>query len=523
MRNFPYWILLWTTLGGAPAFAANMRNNTVAEIENACTAKETWRVGNWIPPKYRSKMSNPPKSRSDALDLLAASFRLKMTTRSPELRVLADYYIYRAYFELKLFHFAQRGFNALLDPKSPAPPLTANLTEVAVASAACLNQMRRNYPSMTLAAGIINSLKNIQVSSLTPNQKASFWIDASKRGVDAETLEHSQKLLRMQLPETIKAQVDAIHLNLARVYYNYHEYNKAIKEFDKVSKQSNLFTAALEDKAWAFLLQKKYSEASGASYGFRVGALKGLFAPDAPIILAISYYENCHFKEALESVQHFKKKYAKTYRTLYDWYYQQRKAPIDYYALITQFIEGKRKVLPKDLATEWIRSPRFISQQQEVNLLFDENETARKLEKDISNRIEDANKEDRVFLSNLKGALVSLIRSIPDSQRNLVTRINTELLWRNYNMIIAFVDAFENSQLIEVEVLRALGDHVLDKTGRPDYEELAKKSIYKKNPNDLVPVLDWGNFSADENDNPELWEDEVGAFKLDVSNICPKK
>ena len=176
MRNFLFLIMIWESLINTnDALAARHRDDSIAEIEWGCTQRESWYLSAWVPTKFRRTLVKPPEDEEEALDLLAEGYRLKIAVQSPELKALADYLIYRAYYELKLYHFAQRGFNALLDPKPPSPPLSSRVNEVAVAAASCLNQIRHKYPSMTLAAGILNSLKNIQVDRLTENQKRSYW------------------------------------------------------------------------------------------------------------------------------------------------------------------------------------------------------------------------------------------------------------------------------------------------------------------------------------------------------------
>ena len=349
-------------------------------------------------------------------------------------------------------------------------------------------------------------------------------LDASLKGVETDILQDSLKLLASRsLPKSILEHIDDVYINLARVYYQRGEYDKSIQMFKKIHQDSSEFTNSLADRSWAYLMKKDYSGASASAFNFRVGELRNLFNPDSIIILAISYYENCHYQAALDMLKEFNKSYNRTYKTLYDWYYRQRVSPIDYYALTLQYMAGKTNIMPKNVALEWLKSGRFVAQQQEVNGLFDENETARKLANLLARKMMKAPPEQRRFLTNLRNAMVALVKNIPELQKNLINRINSEILWRNYSMIASLVDSFENRQLLEVEILRTMGENVLNKQDGTKIAETAKNSISKRHSDDLVPVLNWGDIPPDEPENVEVWKDELGDIETSVANICTKK
>ena len=540
------------------AVAAEDRN-LVAQISSACTPEESWHFGAWQSPSMRSTLKHPPHDQDEALAVLYQGYSLKMVSRRADFQTLGDYLVYRAYHELHLYHFAQRGFYSILNR-----PIYPGTIDVSIAALGCLHQMYEKYPAMNISLNVGQHLTAIPVERLRPMQKLDFWksvftvargkiaarvktvdvsaelallrgsgpyelfihlLDASLKGNETDILNDSLKLLAYRaLPKQISAELDSVYINLARVYYQRGEYDKSTQMFKRVKQDARDFTASLSDRAWAFLMKKDYSGASAAAFNFRVGELRNVFAPDAMVILAISYYENCHYQASLDMLKDFNKAYNKTYKALYDWYYQQRTAPVDYYSIALKYIAGNTNLVPKNVALEWLRSGRFIAQQQEVNLLFDENESARKLANVLGRKLGRATGDQRKFLMNLRNAMVALVKNIPELQKNLINRINSEILWHNYTMIAALVDSFENRQLLEVEILRTMGENVLNKqVSVKNAESAVKSSVTKKHDDDLVPVLNWGYIPPDEPENVEVWKDELGDIETNVANICTKK
>ena len=539
-----------------------IRRNLIAKISDACSSDEHWELGSWIPKKMRDDHPSPPTSEDGIIKILSEAYNLKLNPRlnrnRPELQLLADYMIFRSYYELKLYHFAERGFQSVVNQ-----PVSGATLEISLAALACLNSVYHNHPTMAITFKAPPSLEKIDPRYMSKRERETFVqgifsiaraklsqrsknmdvslelallkgsgpyetfiriLELGEKGDDDGIFQETRKLFAYKnLPENIKKQMDGVHLNLARVYYNRGAYDASVKEFKKVGQNSAYFSTSISDMSWAQLMLKNYNGAVSGGFNFRVGALKDDFAPDAIIILAISLYENCHYQDALDNLKIFNRKYNRTYRQLYDWYYQQRTTPIDYYSILLNYIAKKAPNVPKNLALEWLRSPRFVSQQDEINLLFDEGHAANQLVKSVTQRASKANRNDRPFLINLRNALIALVKSIPRVQQRLIMRINAELLWRNYAMIGALVEAFENSQLLEAEVLRAMGENVLNKQQHIEYTEKIKSSVSKKRPDDLVPVLNWGNFPNDEKADPEIWDDEIGKIETDVTNICPKK
>jgi hypothetical protein len=421
-----------------------------------------------------------------------------------------------------------------------------------------MNQIHLKYPSLGIAYNSAWSLGPVNVRKLTEYQRDSVWqamatiagrkIFVSGRNAqlqyelpllqgsgpyetfvratqamileqDAQMITETEKFLRYpNLPDYLKSQVDGAHLNLARAYYQDQQYEKSVAEFKKVSPASNFYSRALNDLAWAEIMLKNYSESAGSAYNLMIGNLRHTFEPESPVIIGMALFENCHYKDAADTITYFKHSYDRTYHWLYSWYHDQKKGPAAMYPLVVGYLKGQKTGVPEALASEWVRSPVFIAEQKELNLTFDEDDIA----KDLVVSAERASKqESKKLRDTFKGLVANFVRKLPETQQSIIAKINAELASRNNAMIAGLVEAFETAQLIEVEIYNQAGEDMIHKTGRGG-KNLAKAEPAKKK-DDGPPALDWGRAPAGEEEDSESWDDELGAIKTDVSNICKKR
>jgi tetratricopeptide (TPR) repeat protein len=521
-----------------------------SEADFSCTNKESWIYGPGVGKATRTKLKGPPSGRNAAVDTFIAGYAVKLAATTPEVAALGEYYMYRSYFELGLIHFADRGFSAMLNV-APNPTTIG----IKLAALSCLNEIHRKYPSLGIAYNTGWSLGQMDLRALTPYQRNTVWqamatvagrkifisgrnaqlqyelpllqgsgaYEAFVRSSQAMMLEQdtaiigeTERFLKFRnLPEYLRAQTDGAHLNLARAYYQQRMYDKSVAEFKKVKSESNFFSRSLNDVSWSHLMLKNYSAAAGSSYNLMVGNLRKTFAPEAPVVIGMALFENCHNKEAQETLTLFKRTYDKTYHWLYDWYHQSRTTVVPLYPLVVKYLQGDKGV-PDPLASEWVRSPVFIALQQELNLSFDEKHLADEL---VSAADKVSKTETQKLKTTFKGIVAEFVKKLPNTQTGLVEKINKELATRNNVMIAGLVEAFETAQLIEVEIYNQAGEDMVRKVPRSS----ATKEVAKAKEHSGPPSLDWGSISAGGDEETETWDDELGAIKTDVSNICKKK
>lgn len=519
----------------------------------ACTNQESWTWGPGVAKQIRDRLKGPPSGRNAAVDTFIVGYAVKLIAKSPETSALGEYFMYRSFYELGLIHFADRGFSAILGT-APNPTTTG----IKLAALSCMNEIHRKYPSLGIAYNSGWSLgTQLNVKKLSEHERDSVWqamatiagrkVFVSGRNAqlqyelpllrgsgaydtfvrmtqatileqDATTISETERFLKTpKLPDYLKTQQDGAHLNLARVYYQDQQYDKSVAEFKKVSPASNFFSRALNDAAWSQIMLKNYSDAAGTSYNLMVGNLKKTFEPEAPVVIGMALFENCHYKEAADTLTVFKKTYDRPYHWLYEWYHNQKAGPAALYPLAISYLKGSKKV-PEALASEWVRSPVFIAEQQELNLSFDEDQIA----KDLVVAVEKASKaESQKLRTTFKGLVANFVKKLPETQKSIIDKINQELASRNNSMIAGLVEAFETAQLIEVEIYNQAGEDMIHRGPRGSAsKEVAKAAPHKDTG---PPALDWGRAPSSDDDDTETWDDELGAIKTDVTNICKKK
>jgi tetratricopeptide (TPR) repeat protein len=535
----------------------------VSNAARACTSDESWVFSSQVSPPFRKRFLSSRPGKGGAIDSLVAGFALKYENRSPrpEVRALGEYLIYRGFLDLGVVHLAHRGMTSILLGNTDPATLGVRL-----AAFDCLGRIRAQHASMELPKGSAQALAGLRPEWLAPEQREALaegmfamaaW-KISEKGKKADVrAEHAflvrepfYRLLlvgnqyairgentraiaalegflkRSPLPAQLEAHRDAVQLNLARLYFQAGQHDRAVAAFQAVKNRSNWVSQALNDLAWNQLSRGDYTAATSAAFNLMLGELKDTFNPAAPVIAAISYFENCQYDDARRAVDLFKQRYGRNYQWLYTWYQRHSKQPISLYPLLAKYVE-KKKGVPRAIASEWLRSPVFISQQQEVNLTLDEREKIPELLAALEAHPAYDRRKPRSALVTFRAWLTGFAQELPRIEATLLARINREITFRNRFMIAQFVEALENVQLLEIELDSARGERMLAKAGDPDREErlAAAKKKAEEERAQLGPVLDWGRAPAgewggEEEEDVETWEDEVGAIRTEVLNLC---
>lgn len=358
--------------------------------------------------------------------------------------------------------------------------------------------------------------------------------------------------------------LDQVYLLKARALFAMGQYHEAEEALKKIKKSSNELAKALSELSWSYLMDEKYGEAIGTSLGFLAGGLRHTFAPEAPMVAAMALNEICQYPESIKAINTFKKNYEKPFKWLDSW--QKNQTPL--YGAAVEFLQKKGDV-PARVGTEWVRSPLFLSYQGRINLLIDEKDFAtalgkqgakeqRKLAADIlvhwkelKGRIQAmrAKSKTRIELpAPLIAELVGLKKQITafrrlyhaapawqnvlanheakvaSMKRNFVNWINDDLRKRTLAMHSTITEIAENNQLVEVEIYNGASQDIIWQNAHPEYKDLAKKIKEQSETKEHEHVWDWGRSTASADDeDAEIWEDELGSFKADLVDNCSSK
>ena len=363
---------------------------------------------------------------------------------------------------------------------------------------------------------------------------------------------------------------DDARILLGRSLYSVARFKEAADQLQKVKKSSNRQIEALSDLSWAYLLDRRFDDSIGISMQLRIGSLRNTFAPETLMVAAIALNELCLYPDSIRTMRSMIHDYGPSYQ----WLIEHQK-PADWYTLALGTIKGQGKtsaasppLVPAKISGEWLKSSSFLTRQMELNRLAEEPARIERLRRRGASEQETLSKNfirdtdallrdiriARLKLRpgeklseewtgkyrNLKKQLSNLAhfyqasrtwrvvtrnyeRKIPGYRQALVRSTNADLQKKNQEMLALLRRVRENTDLVEIEIYNGASQDLIWRNAHPDFSRLSAQFEEMKKERRSSEVWNWGSFSASELENEELWEDELGALKADVSNQCDKK
>lgn len=574
-----------------------------SRAHQACQAGEGWVFSEAISKEMARDFEAFLSKKIQTVRGFSDGISLRRLPRSEEARLFSEYWISRSLLQGKLFHIAHNGLSSIA-----ARPIVLETLGIQLAALDCLVQIQAHYPDFTIPAHVITRMRDYlpyvretadvrivwesagiavraKISEGNPQTKEIEYLISLMEGSGAHealargfwsayqgelqatvhNLEIFFNLGQTGLPQSLKKFSDPAHISLARAYYTLGQFTPAAAHLRGVSKSSNELANSLSELSWAFLLDEKYSESIGTAMNLQAGGLRHTFAPEAPMVMAMGLNELCQYPESVRAIQTFRKYYEPSYKWLSSW----KNGEKDLYPLAVDFVKKKGNT-PDRVASEWVRSPLFLSSQNQINLLFDEKESAimlgrsgskeqRKLAteildiaRDLKPKLRQARAKQkpgeklpgRIMdqLTRLREQIVRFRRlqlaapvwrtilanyqnQVPGKASQLIARINQDLKSRSLRMLKQLDEIAENLQLIEVEIYNGASQDIIWQNAHPDYKKMAKQLSEERDTVVKEKVWDWGRAptAVSDEENAEIWEDELGSFKANLYDNCSSK
>lgn len=577
-------------------------------IQNPCSPTETWstpspqKTGDWLATTL-SKVN-----RSITLEAPVWGFSegmaLRQLGRAPAQKALAEYWISRSLLRGGLIHLADSGFRALV-----AKPIQDATAPFQLAALGCLATIHREHPGIkigeTLSRPTAELSKWVNREGKDPAYQKILWemgfflfldghyspeilnalkgsgpYEALSLGAYYASLDRFDETMRClarffssvqgpsQVAAFFKPFLDRAHLLYARAAYSQEKYNEAIQHYQAISSSSNERVASLSELSWAYLMADKQREAIGRAIGLQSGAFRNTFAPESLMVMAMALNEMCRYPESLTAINSFRN----SYRTSYSYLQGLQRRPAagttaeSYYKTAVHFTRGQAAGVPAPVASEWIHSKVFLSNQDRINLIFKEIESSKGLSlqgkteqqkftvkllndiKDFSERYQAARSENPkgalpvelvqemdqfklnlVSLKHLRGAaplwrkmLANYQARVPAMQTEMVNEINREIALINDRMRSQLEEIAENNELIEVEIYNGASDDIIWQNAHPNYKKMAEK-MKTSGSHAADKVWDWGKTQGGLNGKSEVWEDEIGSLSAELYDNCESK
>ncbi|OFZ54891.1 MAG: hypothetical protein A2428_11745 [Bdellovibrionales bacterium RIFOXYC1_FULL_54_43] len=592
--------------------------------EDTCTDREIWNFGSSngagvavsavsqeqkllpVPEDFQKDWKDFLIKRLKPVQGFSEALGLRQISKKAEGQIFGEYWISRSLFEAKLIHVAHGGFSSIA-----SRPFNPEFGGVQLAALGCLLRIHSRYPSLALPREAVQQFQAYLSHAKTPKQRAVVWEAAAAEvrflvaqdapvkslSKDAErtlsflkgagayetlgralwaarignhklTIQESEKFIASPaIPQPLSRYVDTAHIIAARALYSLGQYDKAISHWKIVTKSSNELARSLSELAWAQLMAEHYGEAIGTSMNLQAGGLRHTFAPESPMVMAMAMAELCQYPQSVNAIKLFQKYYEQSYRWLSNWIAAPDQRLL--YPFAVRYLRKSQKdVAPERISSEWVRSPLFISHQDEINLLFDEKDFALGLGKsgaqeqnrlvneilalirDLKPRLhlakmkqkpgEELPAKIRNDLTVLKRQMTRLrrleraapvwqvilknhLKQSPVREGKLVAAINADLANRSRRMLAQLDEIGENLQLVEVEIYNGASHDIIWQNAHPDYKEIAEK-IREDGPRRDEKNWDWGrSATGPDEEGGEIWEDELGSFKANLFDNCSSK
>ncbi|MBS1957872.1 MAG: hypothetical protein JST80_00225 [Bdellovibrionales bacterium] len=552
-------------------------------VKQGCQSGERWTIGGTSNPKWLDRFHDftsgkitPVSGFAEAVSLKRISALLK---KSDFERDFSEYWVGRILYEMKLDPLAHQVFESVLE--------NTDQQEIKKAAFVCMAMIQHRSPDWKAPADKVewgafdltaDDADAIYTASLTRPTKNTWLLPAGYRdfykGVQAmkdrkytEAHEHLTKFIAyLDAPKVVtrlERYRDVAHIMLGRALYSTAHFKEATLEFQKVKKTSNMQIETLSNLSWAYLLQEDFDASLGISLQLRTGNLRNAFAPETQMVAAMALNELCMYQDSIREVQTF----INDYGTSFKWLSANQKNKEIYAELLKYF--KKQSTVPTKVATEWMKSPQYISRQEEINRLIEhprkmvewhqkgyqeqikitndfiaksmkfvadvkqakirqkpgDDEMPEKLAIQYLNMKRDLRRLTRYYRASKiwKNLTRNYEKRIPGYRMMVVNNINADLQKTNKSMLMTLNMVRENMDLIEVEIYNGASQDLVWKEAHPDYEKVSAEIETPEQEVANSTVWKWGRFLASDVENAEVWEDEVGTLKADISNQCDKK
>lgn len=139
-------------------------------------------------------------------------------------------------------------------------------------------------------------------------------------------------------------------IHLARLTYRKKNYKQAIKEYDKIDKNSYLWPYILLEKAWAYYYLEDSNRTLGLLVTYKSPLLESYFLPESEVLMALAYHKLCLWDDSLNVIDQYYNVYKKRSDELKDlliknkssdtYFLKMMLSPIDQVEQINPFIRN---------------------------------------------------------------------------------------------------------------------------------------------------------------------------------------
>lgn len=291
-------------------------------------------------------------------------------------------------------------------------------------------------------------------------------------------------------------------MQLARIHYEHRQNRYANFYYSRIVRGSDSWLQSLYESAWAHFRLGEYERALGNLITLRSPFFEDEYFPEAMILEAVIYYENCRYPEARQAVDAFLRRYAPLHQELEALLARGLKTPQDHWKALAEL---QRKAASGDTDRMLERIVRMALSDKELRHLSDSIQELEAEAKGIGGRRELFRFSElaKHLLHELETQRVELTRKAGFYTQRKLERERRELAQLNYRALA--IQAEIGSR--EKDVLQSSLEH-----------------------GSTVTVVKPYRYSAAVDDEHvywpyegEFWRDELGNYEYTLTRGCKER
>ncbi|MBP47266.1 MAG: hypothetical protein CMH53_04955 [Myxococcales bacterium] len=161
--------------------------------------------------------------------------------------------------------------------------------------------------------------------------------------------------------------IDLSYLALARLAYEYRQYDAAIYYYRKVSKNSPKIARAFYESGWAYFLKNDISRALGIFHALHSPYFKHHFYPELWILEATIYVNTCNVDRAKAAIKRFKEDVLVLGPPLRDFLSRHVRAEQLYEGVVKSINKPQLSVMPRRLLSPVLQNVEFYNLHKAIN------------------------------------------------------------------------------------------------------------------------------------------------------------
>jgi hypothetical protein len=559
-------------------------------VYNPCGAQEHWEVsGSPLSPALQKEFVAFIQGKRVRVQGFGDALAMRSKAHDAGEKAFSEYWMGRAFFGAGIPQLAFKAFqSAALSrvPKEWAPleralvgcmvqivldhPAIGSIDSIEpmVQRLSADDEIRQDYYAWFLrskvATSATSSAEALKKLTQEPWKSWGRLLVAVAQDKHEQVIEAGRLFLANQtLPASLERDRDVAKLYVGRALYASKKFPEAVVQYGTVPKSSNELTKALSEMAWAQLLAGDHQSAIGSALNLQAGAFRRVFTPEAPMVMAMAFNELCLFPDSLKALEYFRTHYTPSFNYLQE----LEKKPQPLYPQLLAYL-AKKPGVPDKIASEWIRSPYFLSRQDRMTLYGKELKAfekervlavarSRELIQEIFRLLDKIRPEFERIGRNIRGredlpawlkehvdqlkVLMTDYRRLKQSagpwqmaSRNhekisgreravLIGEIEKDLSKLNREMKAQIQDVADNLNFLEVEIFEGATKDIVFQNAHPDFAKAADGFKKDEGRATSSQTWSWGPVRAGYAGTQEVWEDELGAFRADVLNNCQSK